>query len=140
MLVLLVGISATVIFHSCSTESSVPRKIRGHTLTFGGIAHGSGASRAERYCTQCHGENLTGGSGTEPACLTCHGKNWLDSDPTISAAPGDHTVINGGFRHHPELQAPAGTCISCHGVNLEGDATSGQSRPSCFLCHDQKWQ
>lgn len=138
--VLLCALLAAAAVFSCSSDPAEPRQIRGHTLTFDGIAHGTGAARAERYCTLCHGENLAGGEKAKPSCYNCHGKNWLDHDPLASPAPADHTVINGIFRHHPSLHAPAATCTSCHGANLEGDASFGQSLPSCFLCHDQNWQ
>jgi hypothetical protein len=127
-------------FFSCSKDEPEPRLIAGHTQIFSGIAHGTGAERGERYCTQCHGENLAGGAGKEPACLSCHGKNWLDNDPALSFAPADHTVINEGFSHHPSLLTPQGTCTSCHGANLEGNVANGLNRPSCYLCHAQKWQ
>ncbi len=139
-LTLLSGVLALAAFFSCSSDEPEPRQILGHTQIFNGIAHGTGAERAERYCTLCHGENLAGGAGKEPACLTCHGKNWLDDDPNLSVAPADHTEIKEGFRHHPGLLTPSQTCIECHGPALEGDVSNGLKRPSCYLCHAQKWQ
>jgi hypothetical protein len=139
-LTLLSAVFALAAFFSCSKEEAEPRQIPGHTQVFSGIAHGTGAERGERYCTQCHGVNLSGGAGKEPSCLSCHGKNWLDDDPESSVAPADHTVINDGFRHHPDLETPMNSCTSCHGSALEGDVSNGLKRPSCFLCHVQKWQ
>ena len=137
--------------YSCSTEPSSPREISGHTQLIQGISHGAGAFRAERYCTQCHGPNLVGGTSNQPSCFKCHGKTWSDTEWSVSSAPADHTTFNvvtgglvngfehAGFRHHPGLTSPVGTCDSCHGADLGGDFTLGSSKPSCFLCHVKKW-
>src|SRR4051812_38947978 len=87
----------------CSLNDSKPRSIRAHTTKHQGIAHAEPAQLAEHYCQECHGKNLAGGDNTAaPSCYTCHGRNWRTSDPGFSAAPADHTVVNGIYRHHPD--------------------------------------
>lgn len=123
----------------CSLEEGPVREIRGHTLTFEGVAHGTGAVKGERYCHLCHGLNLVGGETEEPSCYRCHGENWQKTGADGTNAPSDHTLTMGGFHHHPNALSPLGTCASsgCHGDNLEGDPSV--NTPTCYLCHDQKW-
>ncbi|SMF05458.1 hypothetical protein [Pseudobacteriovorax antillogorgiicola] len=121
----------------CSLESEGLRSIRAHSYGFLGIAHAVPMKKAERYCQYCHGENLVGGDQGEPSCYQCHGRRWRDGDPFESAAPDDHTVVNGIYRHHPDLETPLTTCVNCHGSSLEGNGTD--DTPSCYLCHGQLW-
>ncbi|MDX2471471.1 MAG: hypothetical protein QNL04_12935 [SAR324 cluster bacterium] len=59
----------------------------------------------------------------------------VDSESSSSYdAPASHTVSKSGYMHHPNLNSPVGTCDSCHGSDLTGD-----SAPSCYTCHGQKW-
>ena len=102
-----------------------------------GVAHAVPMVKGERYCQYCHGTNLIGGDSGEPSCYTCHGRRWNEADPGISSAPADHTVVNGGYNHHPNLFSPTATCTSCHGQSLEGNGID--DTPSCYLCHDQRW-
>ena len=124
----------------CSLSEPEPRELRGHTTIVEGIPHGGMLHRGARYCTHCHGANLTGGIEGQPSCYRCHGENW--NPVGVSLAPGDHTVDHSTYLHHPSLSAPEGTCANdaCHGVELTGIAgAAGAARPSCFLCHDQQW-
>lgn len=131
-------IVAVVIAFSCSLEEGPTAEIRAHTINHAGVVHPIGLQRANRYCKECHGENLNGGANGEPSCYRCHGENWIDSDPDQNFAPEDHTALQGGrYYHDPSLFAPAGSCTSCHGDALQGSST-GQN-PSCYLCHDQRW-
>ena len=125
---------------ACRSEQAEPREIRGHLNFFQGIAHGVPAMAAERYCRRCHGSDLQGGEAGEPSCYTCHGQNWLTVDAGVSLIPGDHSVINDGVHHHPDLFSPEQACVSCHGADLQGDTTLGSTRPGCELCHEQLWK
>ena len=122
---------------SCSLEPDGLRPIRAHTVDFGGVAHAVPMLKGERYCQLCHGENLVGGSEGQPSCFQCHGKRWRELDPTVSLAPADHTIVNGIYRHEPNLFQPNLTCVNCHGANLEGNGFD--DTPSCYLCHEQLW-
>jgi hypothetical protein len=122
---------------SCSNEDSPLRLISGHDQFYQGIGHPIGAARAERLCSSCHGKGLSGGKELQPSCYQCHGKNWLDSDPSLSLAPADHTESYGGYLHSKGSRQPAANCGECHGANLAGDVS--KKRPSCFLCHKQIW-
>lgn len=126
---------------SCSLEKGPTASIRGHTMAYDRVAHGEPASKGERYCQTCHGTGLLGGTAGEPSCFRCHGQNWQLTGSETSLAPASHTEVQGGkFRHHPSLQAPAGTCdtAGCHGEDLNGDRTEGT--PGCLLCHEALWQ
>jgi len=127
--------SAVAFLTSCSDGKDEKRRdIRAHDVFYDGVGHPIASSRAEHYCKECHGEQLSGGKDLIPSCYQCHGKNWSDTDPDQGAAPADHTVLNGSFLHHPSLKSPAGTCDGCHGSDLKGDSVA--KRPSCYLCHD----
>lgn len=124
---------------ACSLEEKGLRQIRAHVAARQGVAHAVPMHKAERYCKNCHGQNLSGGTQGEPSCYTCHGRLWLAYDPEISFAPSDHTLIKGaGFRHHPGIDQVRAVCTSCHGLNLLGEGEDGT--PSCLLCHDKVWE
>jgi len=93
---------------SCSVEKPEKKNIRGHYLDYDGVAHAVPATKALRYCVQCHGSNLEGGTDGEPSCLRCHGENWLKYDASTSAAPSSHTVGKTGslytYMHHYNLK------------------------------------
>jgi len=135
--VLLLGSLALVAFIACSLEENKGRHIRGHHDLIAGIMHAYPAAKAPRYCKDCHGSQLVGGANAEPSCYKCHGEHWQDIPHDVSLAPADHTVLLGGYRHHPALQTPENACSECHGPNLEGSGRGGH--PSCFLCHDMVW-
>jgi hypothetical protein len=128
------------LFNGCSTDEAEPRSIRAHALIKQGVPHAEPAMKAERYCVQCHGAGLAGGPKLEPSCYSCHGKNWEGHASDANAAPADHTVDNQGFRHHPSLFSPVGTCEGCHGQQLEGVTASGLTSPGCELCHTKLWE
>lgn len=122
----------------CNRSSNTPlREIRAHTLNMEGVAHAIGLKHAERYCKNCHGNQLSGGQDFIPSCYSCHGKNWLDDNPETIHADRDHSANQNNYLHHPDLLTPLSTCTSCHGLQLEGHEILG--RPSCFLCHDKIW-
>jgi len=123
---------------ACSLDQPKPRQIRAHTDLIDGVAHAFPALKGPRYCQECHGASLAGGSAGQPSCWQCHGENWTAISPDTSLAPADHTVLMGGYRHHPNYQSPNGTCETCHGANLAGDGRNGH--PSCYLCHGAVWQ
>ena len=138
---LLVMIGAGVaLFVACSTENPDVRQIQGHVTNYDGVAHANAAFAGARHCISCHGATLAGGTNGEPSCYACHGKNWLNDEGAASVAPVDHTVDLEGFRHHPNLNSPAGTCDGCHGSDLHGDISSGLTRPGCQVCHGVLWQ
>lgn len=127
------------VFQSCSREEAAPREIRAHTRLIKGIAHAEPADYAERYCSYCHGAALTGGKSFEPSCYQCHGKTWSQAPEraTVSAAPVDHELVEGGvYRHKQTLFTPQGDCSACHGADLEGSTYY----PSCLLCHTKLWE
>ncbi|MCX6129609.1 MAG: hypothetical protein NTX25_11160 [Proteobacteria bacterium] len=126
-----------LIFSSCSLEDKGIRIIRGHTIDKQGIAHGTAALHAERYCQQCHGIQLVGGSEAQASCYQCHGKQWIASEPQFVFADSNHTLDQGGFMHHSGISQVSSTCTTCHGTQLLGRGDDGP--PSCFLCHEQNW-
>lgn len=129
-----------LILAGCRDGSPAPRKIRGHDYSIGGVAHARGAQHPQRYCTDCHGDDLVGGTELEPSCYQCHGKTWRDGPADGSWAPADHTVRNEGYLHHPRLLSPRENCSSCHGSQLQGVSSGGLSRPGCELCHERLWE
>lgn len=137
-------------FQSCSSQPPTARIIAGHTQNFAGVPHGVPATRAEHYCSYCHGLGLAGGANAEPSCYTCHGKTWSDSKSAYldTAAPATHTVNNAkagrSFLHHPDLITNTSTCATsaCHGEGLGGVElkAEGVLRPGCELCHGRLWE
>ena len=120
---------------SCGDKKPTSPGIRGHTQNIQGVFHAIGMQRAQRYCVQCHGTALAGGEGLIPSCYQCHGQNWQSG--SLASAPATHSINNSGFLHHTALSQPQPNCEGCHGENLLGNPDLG--RPSCFLCHAQKW-
>jgi len=74
---------------------------------------------------------------TGSVCATTDGgDDSHDSDnSTSSGLPSDHTDSEDGVMHKPGKDHPfRNGCTSCHGGNLRGD-----SGPSCYSCHGEKW-
>lgn len=84
--------------------------------------------------------------------------NYPDSMPKFNPpgqipdnpTPSIHRVTKGvgpEFRWHKEgFKYPykqridgGGYCITCHGKDLEGSDLGWSKPPSCYTCHDQKW-
>jgi len=70
------------------------------------------------------------GTTGQPAAGTA-GKPGVKGTP-----PADHTKDNGGVMHRPGAANDSAICTACHGRDLKG----GKVAPSCYSCHDQKWQ
>jgi hypothetical protein len=49
---------------------------------------------------------------------------------------GLHTEELSGAGHVAGYDYPVQNCTECHGNDLRGD----NDAPSCFACHDQKWE
>ena len=47
-----------------------------------------------------------------------------------------HTVDLGGAMHKEGYRDPFTNCNDCHGEDLKGEP----GVPSCYECHDEKWQ
>jgi hypothetical protein len=47
-----------------------------------------------------------------------------------------HTVDLGGVGHVEGFGEPVQNCSECHGGDLQGT----DEAPTCFSCHDQKWE
>lgn len=133
--VLLAVLGISFLWPACSFEEGPTPKIRGHTESYRGVAHGKFAVKGMRYCTKCHGAQLLGGENGEFSCFKCHGQKWQETDGNVRYAPESHTELRGGkWFHHPGgLNAPT-DCVGCHGSDLKGS-----TGPSCVLCHDPKW-
>ena len=50
--------------------------------------------------------------------------------------PATHTISRKGALHNEGLKDATKNCVSCHGDDLKGKSGKG---PSCFTCHDKKW-
>jgi hypothetical protein len=114
-----------------STPSSYP-----HTVSNGGIMHGTGFADPAANCTSCHGQDLRG-SGRAPSCFSCHSDVWVSSGGTNNAGPSSypHTRSEHGVMHGDGINNPMRYCTSCHGSNLQGTALA----PSCTTCHGDVW-
>ena len=82
------------------------------------------ASCANLYC---HGTSLNGAANSGPSCSSCHLGGPAAIHPPAWAA---------SLSEHASYASTAGTAgcsnAACHGVNLDGAASSG---PSCSSCH-----
>ncbi len=117
--------------HEKEWEEENPNPPTGHTVEKDGVFHASGLKDPyTSSCTTCHGPSLRGDVG--PSCYTCHEKEWDEQNPN---PPAGHTVEQDGVFHAPGLDSPFTNCAACHGPSLMGDAG-----PSCYSCHDRKWE
>ena len=109
-----------------------------HTDDKDGALHGPGKDTPySSGCTACHGTTLQGDLG--PSCFSCHDQKWNEDPPAGGGGggglPASHTDDKGGALHMPGKDTPYSSgCTACHGTTLQGDLG-----PSCFSCHDQKW-
>ncbi|MDH5559699.1 MAG: hypothetical protein OEY59_02440 [Deltaproteobacteria bacterium] len=79
-------------------------------------------------CTECHGDDLTGGT-TGRTCFACHFEKFDLSDPS-------HDTDIGKAWHAVGYDDPTNdTCIDCHGTDLKGSAFA----QSCYQCHLETW-
>ena len=127
--------------YSCADQDAYSvKKIRAHGLNINGVMHAQPSLNAERYCSECHGQNLVGGGNGEPSCYQCHGKSWTDNERSfaITNAPADHTEVISGFHHNPAHSEAEIVCSACHGEQLEG--VGGSGTPPCLLCHGPLWE
>lgn len=62
---------------SCDQEEDYPQynPPADHTISKDGVMHRSGLSEPAQNCTDCHGNDLTGGT-SQVSCYECHGQEW----------------------------------------------------------------
>ena len=127
----------------------------------GGTGGTDGASLYQVNCETCHGalgnstkggssasqiqnaiNNDTGGMGVLSSLTPTEVQSIADalSGGTGGGGgggglPANHTDDKDGALHGPGKDTPYSSgCTACHGTTLQGDLG-----PSCFSCHDQKW-
>lgn len=102
-----------------------------HTVVLDGVRHAPNYCLPYGNCGTCHGVDLRGGSTGQPSCLTCHDqKKWMNCGSV------QHNSSEEGVRHASDKERPQRDCAPCHGANLRGGYNS---EPSCYKCHDDKW-
>jgi len=127
----------------------------------GGTGGTDGASLYQTNCSSCHGalassdkagasasqtqnaiNNDTGGMGvlssltlTQIQAISGALSGGTGGGGGSSGPPASHTDSQEGALHAPGKDTPySSSCTACHGTTLQGDIG-----PSCFSCHDQKW-
>ena len=62
---------------SCDSEEDYPQynPPPDHTISKDGVMHKSGLSDPALNCSDCHGDDLTGGT-SQVSCYECHGVEW----------------------------------------------------------------
>lgn len=62
---------------SCDSEEDYPQynPPADHTISKDGVMHKSGLSDPLLNCSDCHGDDLTGGT-SQVSCYECHGAEW----------------------------------------------------------------
>lgn len=90
------------------------------------VGHKATANSHLQTCTECHGEDFTGGI-SKIACTQCHLGNQQSVHPLrwgnfAYALHGSYVTLN---------DPTAASCMPCHGSDLKGAGTS----PSCTSCH-----
>ncbi len=62
---------------SCDSEEDYPQynPPPDHTISKDGVMHRNGLSDPLQNCTDCHGNDLTGGT-SQVSCFECHGQEW----------------------------------------------------------------
>ncbi|MCP5046923.1 MAG: hypothetical protein GY940_07105 [bacterium] len=78
--------------------------------------------------------------------LTSTHCNGLFPGMDKSGTPADHTDNIGGALHKPGSETPftqSSDCTSCHQPDLRGGVEEVEDElryaPSCYQCHDKKW-
>ena len=85
------------------------------------------------------GTSVTSTAGRSTTATTTSGKPAAGATRTLNGKPKfdppeDHTKNKHGFMHKPGAKKESATCKECHGPELKGG-----DGPSCYTCHDKKW-
>lgn len=122
----------------------------------GGGGGTDGVALYDQYCAACHGSLANSDKSGASAALIQNGINNVGEMSSLSfltstqvqaisdalsggggggGLPANHTDDKDGALHAPGKDTPYSSgCTACHGTTLQGDLG-----PSCFSCHDQKW-
>jgi hypothetical protein len=110
-----------------NSQSSFDATSGSHPAGWLPTGHTAAAKLNILSCTDCHGDNFTGGI-SKVACTQCHLGNQLEIHPLrwgqfAYALHGSFAKLNGTTSCANAL---------CHGTNLDGVGGTG---PSCSSCH-----
>ena len=127
-----------LIFLGLLTFFGCSDKPEDHTRSLGGAFHKTDLTHPDKYCINCHGNDLLG-KNTAPSCFHCHADLWnqVDAEEASTTPPTDHIINKNGSKHLGNYFDPTIDCKSCHGSDLKGETSKG---PSCFLCHGDVWK
>jgi len=125
----------------------------------GGTGGTDGAALYAQYCATCHNRLSNSNQSGASAALIQNGINNVGEMSSLnfltvaqvqaisdamngvtggggsSGPPASHTDNKDGALHMPGKDTPFRSgCTACHGATLRGDLG-----PSCFSCHDDKW-
>jgi hypothetical protein len=133
MIVVLLIAAGLLLVGGCGSSSPNGNAVfsdqAGHPADWLPAGHMNAAQANETVCTQCHGDDFSGGIANV-SCTLCH-LGGVNSEHPISWGTGSQIGLN----HAPYAQTNGTTACAetyCHGNTLTGVAESG---PSCSSCH-----